>query len=112
MAYSDVANKIISNDAKLGIIRRSNGTSIWRSPTFLAPKPNSFQSIINLINITKSKRRDNHKTLETWTSRHTGKQVDGPIYDVVDTKTPNREQITGLVPDRGKKANPNNPETI
>ena len=73
LTYLDVANKVIDNNAKLGIIRRPNGTWIWRSPTLLAPKPNGFQSIINLINITKSKRRDDHKTLEKWTSNHTGK---------------------------------------
>ena len=112
MTYLNVANKVIDNNAKLGIIRRPNGTSIWRSLTFLAPKPNDFQSIINLINITKSKRRDDHKTLETWTSGHTGKQIDKPIYDLADTQSSAKEQITGLVPDREKKADPTNSEKV
>ena len=112
LAHLDVANKVISNNAKLGLVRRPNGTSIRRSPTLLAPKPNGFQSIINLVNLTKSKRRDNHKVLETWTSDHTGEQIDWPIYGVVDTKSTMEEQIAGLVPDRGKKANPINSEEI
>ena len=30
LTYLDVANKVIDNNAKLGIIRRPNGTLIWR----------------------------------------------------------------------------------
>ena len=37
-AHLDVARKIIGNDAQLGIIRRPNGTSIWRPPTSLVPR--------------------------------------------------------------------------
>ena len=62
LAHLDVAHKIISNDVKLGIIRRPNETSIWRPPTSLVPKPNNFQSIIELINIAKSQRLVDRKT--------------------------------------------------
>ena len=73
-------------------------------------KPNNLQSIIKLINIAKYKKRDDRKTPRTWTFVHTDEQIDEPTCDAIYINSTAEEQITGLVPDRGKKTNPSNLE--
>ena len=89
LPYLDVANKKIDEGPKLRIIKKMDGTSEWRSPMSFVPRPGGgIRSMVDLINLTKSKRGTDHKPFATRTSNCASQQTDETICNVIDTKTP------------------------